>query len=247
MMIDCLRMRGSALVVILAAALAAPVSEAADDAASLSTQAEKFSAAEELLWMGDQLKAVTRPLVLEYQFEKQGTLETGFRDQVRFIIRKVKPDGMKSAALEFFSGERQFQIPPEDSTNTNPVLKVYLQGDIYEMNRLTDPEGKARERWRYFQRRIKYAFADAAKMQPETFEFAGKRYDGTRVTITPYTDDPRRASFEKFADKIYSFVVSDSLPGFLYEIRTTIPGAEGAPPLIDETLRLAAISPLPQP
>jgi len=182
--------------------------------------------------------------VLEYRFEKQGTLEAGFQDDVRFIIQKVKPDGMKSAALEFFSGERRFPIPPEDSTNTNPVLKVYLQGDIYEMNRLTDPEGKARERWRYFQRRIKFAFAEGAKIEAVKFDFAGKTYAGKKVTITPYVDDPRRAAFEKFADKVYAFVVSEELPGFLYEIRATVPGDKNAPPLIDETLRLAAIKPL---
>jgi hypothetical protein len=38
--------------------------------------------------------------------------------------------------------------------------------------------------------------------------------------------------------------VSEELPGFLYEIRATIPGSKGAPPLIDETLRLTAIKPL---
>ena len=216
----------------------------ADDVPPAAAEAQPFSAAENLLWFGDQLAKVTTPLVLEYRFEKQGTLEEGFQDDVRFIIQKVKPDGMKSAALEFFSGERRFPIPPEDSTNTNPVLKVYLQGDIYEMNRLTDPDGKARERWRYFQRRIKFAFAEAAKTEAVKFEFAGKTYAGKKVTITPYVDDPRRAAFEKFADKVYSFVVSEELPGFLYEIRATVPGSAGAPPLIDETLRLAAIKPL---
>ena len=47
-------------------------------------------------------------------------------------------------------------------TTVNPILKVYLQGGVYEMNRLTDPNGAARERWRYFQRRIKYALAESA-------------------------------------------------------------------------------------
>jgi len=223
--------------------LAVPATSA-EGAPAAAPGSETFSAAENLLWFGDQLAKVSTPLVLEYRFEKQGTLEAGFQDSVRVIIQKVKPDGMKSAALEFFSGERRFPIPPEDNTNTNPVLKVYLQGDIYEMNRLTDPEGKARERWRYFQRRIKLAFAEGAKIEEIKFDFAGKTYAGKKVTITPYVDDPRRAAFEKFADKVYVFVVSEELPGFLYEIRATVPGGKGAPPLIDETLRLAAIKPL---
>ena len=231
---------------LLAAAplLALQPAATAQEVPAAAPQPQDFSAAETLLWFGDQLKQVTAPVILQYSFEKQGTLEAGFRDEVRFIIQKVKPDGMKAAALEFFTGERRFPIPPEDNTNTNPVLKVYLQGDIYEMNRLTDPEGKARERWRYFQRRIKFAFADAATIEEVKFEFAGKSYTGKKVTITPYVDDPRRAAFEKFADKVYTFTVSEELPGFLYEVRATVPGGKGAPPLIDETLRLAAIKPL---
>ena len=118
-------------------------------------QEVEFSEAEKLLWLGDQLKAVTAPSLLEYRFTKAGTLEAGFTDSVRFTVSQVKPDGMKAAALEFFTGERRFPVPPEENTNINPVLTVFFQGDVYEMNRLTDPDGKSRERWRYFQRRIK--------------------------------------------------------------------------------------------
>lgn len=208
-------------------------------------QEVEFSEAEKLLWLGDQLKAVTAPSLLEYRFTKAGTLEAGFTDSVRFTVSQVKPDGMKAAALEFFTGERRFPVPPEENTNINPVLTVFFQGDVYEMNRLTDPDGKSRERWRYFQRRIKLALAETATIEPVKFDLDGRSYTGKRLTFTPYSHDPKRQSFEKFANKAYVVMVSDDLPGFVYQIETVVPDkTAGAPPLIKETLQLISIKPI---
>ncbi len=207
--------------------------------------AESFSEAERTLWVGDQLKAISKPMRLQYRFSKSGTLEAGFEDKVVFTVHKVRADGLKSASLAFFTGERQFPIEPEEATDANPVLKVYLQGDVYEMNRLTDPDGKARERWRYFQRRIKFALAEDAKVVETSIEFQGQRYPGKEITFAPYVKDPKRAAFEKFADKVYRVVVSDALPGYLYEVTTLVPGdGQDAPPLIAETLSLVSAEPL---
>jgi len=207
--------------------------------------AEGFSEAERLLWTGDQLQAIEAPMTLEYRFKKSGTLEAGFEDKVVFTIHKVRPDGLKSASLAFFTGERQFPIEPEEATDANPVLKVYLQGDVYEMNRLTDPEGKARERWRYFQRRIKFALAEAADVKLVAFDFQGRRHEGKEILFAPYVKDPKRALFDRFANKVYRVVVSESLPGYLYEVTTLVPGeGKDSPPLIAETLSLISARPL---
>jgi hypothetical protein len=101
-------------------------------------QETEFSQAETLLWMTDQLKMIERPVQLNYSFERTGTFEPGFTDKVTFTIRSVKDDGTKAASVDFFSGERRFEVPPVESTSVNPILKIYLQGDVYEMNRLTD-------------------------------------------------------------------------------------------------------------
>ena len=202
-----------------------------------------FSEAERLLWMTDQLKAVREPTVLGYEFKRTGTYEQGFDDTVEFIVSKVKPSGLKDGMLRFFSGERNFPVPPAEDTDINPVLKIYFQGDVYEMNRLTDPDGKSRERWRYFQRRIKLALSEAAKVEPVTVEFEGRRYPGKVVSFAPFVDDPKRSEFEKFAGKSYKVVVAEDLPGYLYSIDTEIPGPPGSPPLIREHLQLATVKP----
>ena len=208
----------------------------------------KFSEAETVLWMTDQLKAVKAPMVLTYDFVKSGSFEEGFKDRVIFTIQKIKPAGMKAAALDFFSGERHFMIPPEESTNANPVLKVYLQGDVYEMNRLTDPAGSARERWRYFQRRIKFALTESATVQALDFEFEGRRYHGKTVRFQPYVHDEKRGAFEKFANKIYVITVADDLPGYLYRIDTQVPDEKApAVPLLSEVLQLTSSKPYAAP
>lgn len=207
--------------------------------------AEPFSEAEALMWLTDQLRTVQEPTVLTYRFEKSGTLEEGFTDTVEFKIEQLKADGMKSASLRFFTGERNFPVAPVESTDVNPVFKVFFQGDVYEMNRLTDTGGAAGERWRYFQRRIKLALAETATVVPTTVEFAGKQYAAQEIRFQPYANDPKRADFEKFADKTYSVTVADDLPGYLYRIQTVVPGkAAGDPPLIQETLELENAAPL---
>ena len=113
-----------------------------------------------------------------------------------------------------------------------------------EMNRLTDPDGKSRERWRYFQRRIKFAMADAASVENVTVNFNGEALPAVRVSFSPYANDPKRALFEEFADKSYRIVVSDKIPGYIYSIETVIPGSGPDDlPLIREFLQLVSVEP----
>lgn len=223
-----------------------PVLNAAGESAA--DEPVKFSAAETLLWMTDQLRSIHRPMRIKYRFRKTGSYEQGFEDSVDFRIREVKADGTKAAALDFFSGERRYPVPPAESTTVNPVLGVFFQGDVYEMNRLTDDKHQARERWRYFQRRIKLAFAEAARVAPVSIEFQGRKFQGKEILIQPYAADPHRDLFRQFADKTYRVTVADELPGYVYRIQTVVPGATpDAPPLIQETLELVGAEPEPGP
>ena len=176
-----------------------------------------------------------------YEFVKSGTYEEGFSDAVYLDIIRINEDGTKNALLDFFTGERK-QNFSEDNTNNitgNPVLGIYMQGDVLEMNRLTSGH------WRHFQKSIKIALRKA-KVEPISFEFNGKNYDGDIITFLPYLKDPHRNDFLKFADKRYEFIMSDEIPGTLFQIRTVIPdnSADGKDkePLIEEILTLVEVN-----
>ncbi|HCU90494.1 MAG TPA: hypothetical protein DGR97_11145 [Gammaproteobacteria bacterium] len=210
-----------------------------------SAGSHELSKAETLLWMTDQLNAVDNPVEIRYEFNRTGTFDSGFTDTVRFIVHAVKANGMKSARLEFFTGERSVEVAPVDDTTINPVLKIYLQGDVYEMNRLTDPEGKSRERWRYFQRRIKLALAEIATVEDVVVTFDDVNYSAKKIEFSPYLNDPKRRLFEQFSSKTYTIIISKDLPGYIYSIESVVPGPRSnALPLIKDQLKLIEINSL---
>jgi hypothetical protein len=228
---------------------AAPASDAPVERPDSSAQdLPPISAVEELLWMGDQLKSIDEPTTLQYEFRKSGSLEEGFTDSVQFHITDVRPDGMKGAKVNFFTGPRNLYVPPFDSINGNVLLAIFLQGDILEMKRLTDVGS------RFFQQKIKYAMATSAKTADVEIDFNGAKVPGKQVTITPYVDDPKAETnerFHKLKDKVYTFTVSEQVPGFLYSIRTYVPApkdaADPSMPLNEEVLQLTGVAPLAAP
>ena len=197
-----------------------------------------YTEAENLLWLHDHLHNINHPMRLYYAFDRTGSYEEGFSDSVYLDILKINKDGTKDASLDFFSGARRQSVSPENVTNIsgNPVMGVYLQGDVYEMNRLTEGH------WRYFQKRIKIALRETAKVDKVDFDFDGKHCKGEKIVFTPYLNDPHKADFEKFTGKRYEFILSDDVPGSLYQIHTVIPDESDKdgkkPPLIEETLTL---------
>ena len=156
-----------------------------------------FSEAEDLLWIHDHLHNIDRPVRLYYAFNRTGSFEEGFEDSVYLDVIKVNKDGTKDATLDFFTAARKQTINPENVTNIkgNPVMGIYMQGDVYEMNRLTQGH------WRYFQKRIKIALREGSKIDNVEFDFNGKHCKGEKIVFMPYLDDPHRADFEKFASK----------------------------------------------
>ncbi len=196
----------------------------------------EFSPAERKIWLDDHLDNINSPARLYYEFIKVGSYEDGFTDSVYLDVIKINEDGSKNTTLEFFTQDRK-QKAGADNLNYikgNPVIGIYMQGDVMDMNRLT--EGS----WRYFQKRIKFAISDEAKIETISFSFNGENIEGQKITLTPYVNDPRRRQFENFANKRYEFIFSKHIPGNLYQIKTITPDSSGADkePLIKETLTL---------
>lgn len=196
----------------------------------------QFNSAEVMLWHADHLANIEQPVSLYYEFVKSGTFEEGFTDSVYLKILELNEDGTKNAMMEFFTAEKKQTVTPGNVTNIkgNPTIGIYMQGDVYEMNRIADGH------WRHFQKSIKISLRNDAVVEPTTFKFNGKEYKGEKVHFSPFLKDPHRRDFEKFADKYYEFIFSDDIPGSLYQITTIIHdrSKEDAEPLILETLTL---------
>ncbi len=210
------------------------------DPAVVNPEEYKFSEAESRLWLADHLKNIAKPTQLKYDFVKNGTYEEGFTDVVLLNVKQLNADGSKNADMQFFTGERSQPFTPDNVTEIrgNPILGLYMRGDVHDMNRLTQGS------WRYFQRRIKLALAESATVEPVEIEFGGKKFKADKIIITPYVKDPHGAQFKQLIGKRYEFTVSDAIPGTIYQIRTVVPGATDADaPLLEERLTLVQASP----
>lgn len=190
--------------------------------------AQDISTAETLLFQTNHLKNVHAPATLRYTFHKEGSAEPGFDDQVQLVLSNTKP----AATLQFLTGPRQYTAPAVDDPEGNPVLLGFLEHDIAEMQRLTGGSSA------YFRKRIRLALAESAQVRPRHFTYAGKGIDGREIVIEPYANDPMRARFEQYVGKRYTFVVSDKVPGGVYQVHAVA----GKPALVDETLTLVGDS-----
>jgi hypothetical protein len=202
---------------------------------------QPISPAETLLFETDHLARLQAPATLVYDFRKVSNVEPGFSDKVQLDLAKVK--GKQSATLHFLSGEHKQDIPALDEVHGNPVLLGFLEHDIAEMKRLTG--GAAN----YFRKRIRMALAEGAQLTLQPISWRGQTVQAQAVRIQPYLDDPLHARFEQYIRKTYTFVLSDQVPGGVYQLRTSLgtPGVKlagaKAAPVIDETLTLAGVAP----
>jgi hypothetical protein len=207
--------------------------------------AQPVSQAETLLFETDHLARLNAPATLVYSFRKDSNVEPGFSDKVGLDLARV--NGKLSATLHFLSGEHKQDIPVLEEAHGNPVLLGFLEHDIAEMKRLTGGSTS------YFRKRIRMALAEEAQVTRQPITYQGKTVQAQAVRIQPYLNDPMHARFEKYLHKTYTFVLSDQVPGGVYQLRTSIgkpetvrtaaPASPAAVPVIDETLTLTSVTP----
>jgi hypothetical protein len=204
---------------------------AAAASAAAETDKQDYSAAEKLLFMSPQLGRVRPPQTLRYSFRKAGSFETGFNDKVA-VAFSAAPDGACcTATSEFLSAERRLKLPEVPAGEGNPVILYFLEHDVREMQRLTTGSQN------HFRKMLRMAIYNGSTLRELSVRWRGQPVKATEISLTPFTQDPNRPKYEKFAGKEYRFVLSDAVPGGVYAIRTQIPGAGAqATPLIVEEL-----------
>lgn len=236
--VDAVRCGG--LAVAAAGALALALSLIAG--ATSSEKETKFSEANTLLFLTNHLENVSEPTMLRYAFSKRGSLERPYTGTIDMTLSVEPGSAEKTAELRYFSGAQY--VPPVPNAEGNPIVLMFLQRDVSDMQQRTG--GAAR----YFQKVMKIAFENQAKVRPVSFDYNGRSVDGIEIKITPYMNDPHRARIGPYADKYYVFTLSEAVPGEVYELRTVVPGGSkrpargGSEPLLEEVLTLSAVRPL---
>lgn len=214
------RIAGALMALLVAFAPATRAEEARQD------NKQDFSAAEKLLFMSNQLSGVRPSSTIRYSFRKTGSFEEGFEDSVVLSFDKQADGSCCSVKSEFFTGSRRLPLPDGPMAEGNPVLLHFLERDIAEMKRLT--KGSLN----HFRKRIRMAAYQDASVRDTSFSYRNKMVSGHEISFSPYLDDPNRPKYEKFVRKQYQFLLSESVPGGIYGIRTQISGETPESPAV---------------
>ncbi|GEM_PF-392225 len=213
---------------------------------AIATPDNAFSRANTLLFLTNHLDNVRAPSTLHYAFEKRGPMEEEYKDSIDITVSPEKESGGKTAKVRYFTGARNQYIAPISDVQGNPIISMFLQRDVNDMAQRT--EGSSI----YFQNAIKVALENQAEVKAVTFEYDGRKVNGSQISIVPYRDDPRRAQIEPYADKYYVFLMADAVPGEVYQLRSVVPsgsrqaGQEAPETLLEEVVTLGAVEPLAQ-
>jgi len=196
-----------------------------------------FSEVNNELFDKAHLKNITEAGTLYYDFKKQSFVEGEREDTIGMTVTNIRNTGRRDVAFDFFTDAYKRPYAPMENQRGNGVFVMFLEYDIHEMQRLTGGE------WRYFQRKIRWAFAEGAAKKEVDIDYQGKTVKGVQYTIQPYANDPKNARYKLYANKYYIFTLSEDIPGEIYQIRTVVPDGktwqEGEPALVDETITYA--------
>lgn len=180
-------------------------------------------------------------LVFDYRFE--GTrLETPFTDDVLLDFTR-QPAGAEGGAEGFdvemtiFPQTRKQVVGPVSATSYNPILLVFFQRDVTHMKNGT---GGSQH---YFRNVIRKAMQtpDEGSIKAVTIDLDGRQVAATEISFQPFLADEHRAQMRGFADKTYRFVVSEAVPGGIYEVQSETPDENTGEVLLRETYRFREI------
>jgi hypothetical protein len=205
---------------------------------------ENAPSAQSLLFDATYLRPLAAPSRIEYSYTvktaDQELFGKGFDDDVALrLAASAAGNGEKDVFVDMFTGERQRVLGPLTQVSGNPVIMMFLERDVSQMNMHIGGQPV------YFRNVIRLAFREKARLEPTTITWDGRQVAATKVTIQPFAGDPNAERMQLFQSKTYEFTVSDAVPGGIYQVHSTMRGLTeetGAPPAIDVTMTLKGIA-----
>jgi len=182
---------------------------------------DEGATAQHLLFDATYLVPLGAPSRLLYGYSQKSSdpalYGQAFEDQVALrLSASAEGAGEKDVLLDLFTGERQRTVGPLTRVSGNPIIMMFLERDVLQMSRHLGGQAV------YYRNIIRLAFRENAKMEPATLTWQGKDVAGTKIVIQPFKDSAQGERMQIFRSKAYMFIVSDAVPGGIYEIHSTL-------------------------
>lgn len=192
------------------------------------------------IYGSNHLTLVPDKAVLVYDYRYEGSLlEQPFDDNVLLDFTRHSTDPGFDVDASLFPKSRKLSIGPIAAAAANPILLIFFQRDATQMS------GGTGGSQHYFRNSIRRALEtpDADSTRPATITLDGKEVAASEITLRPFVHDPNRTRLRAFADKTYRFVVSEAVPGGIYEVEAETPEEDGHGVLLRETYRFREMRP----
>lgn len=215
---------------LAALTLAAPPLAAQDDGLEGLTPGSPADA----IYGSDHLEGLPDKAVLVFDYRFEGSLlQQPYNDDVLLDFTRHKQDRGFDVTATLFPGGQNLSLGPLSAAKVNPILLIFFQRDATQMSNGT---GGNQHYFRNVLRRVLQT-PDPGGRQTTTIEVDGRSLEAREVRFQPFADDPNRARLRAFADKTYSFVLSEAVPGGIYQVSTETPQEDGGGVLLRETYR----------
>lgn len=171
-----------------------------------------ISAAEQLIFNQPHLAALKPPQQLRYSFREQAGAGAPVDDAVTLSLTRSAGGHCCAASARYLSGPRALALPDLPEASANPVLLYFLEQQIRQLQQATGGQSA------HFRRRIRLALAANPAVESVKWPWNGAEVAASRVTVSPYADDPQRHRFEARARTSYTFILSEQVPGMVLEL-----------------------------
>jgi hypothetical protein len=217
---------------LLAAAACFASGVAHADNAPAPAMAKQQADVATLLFGNPQWSKAPAGSTITYSYSKKtgtATLGSGFDDHISLTLAAGEDADSRAAEVKMFSGANAKAAGPFPSAKQNPVLLLVMEENVQELSKLF----KANPR--YLKNAIRKAWRDDPKIVGTNVDVDGKSVPGTKISVTPFLDDPEKDKMMGLNALTYTVKIADSVPGSIAEIDIeTPPGAKAS---FSETLK----------
>lgn len=195
------------------------------------------SESERMVFQHDHLAASRQPQSLRYLYVEEAEGQASVTDEAVLTLSRGAGGRCCDVHGDYLSGARAVQLPDVPDAQGNPVLLYFLEGEVRRLQRTT--KGQAV----HFRRRIRQALADTATVSEGSIRWASATVPARTVRVAPFVDDPFRGRYSEQAATEYAFVLSDAVPGGVYQVSATLAGPSGAAPRARRSLTIEETKP----